>query len=306
MKFFVDTAEIKEIADLLPTGLIDGVTTNPSLIMKSGRNFREVVAEICALVPGPVSAEVTAMESAKMIEEGKSLAKIAGNVVVKLPLTLEGLIALQVHSFDPNKHPQKKANVEVRWRDIRVRDLGRHVWRPIWDGKTLDGWTKQGGGVWSVEDAAIVARNRKDEPVHGHLFFDEKLGDFTVRLKYKALAGNSGFYFRTEKRDGNVGIAGFQAEIDALNDAGGLYETNGRGWVSQPDPAAVKKYFKPGEWNEMTVSARGRRVVIHVNGQRSAEVKDDPGRLEGYLALQLHGGQDVEVHFKAIELLVKE
>jgi transaldolase len=93
MKFFVDTAEIKEIADLLPTGLIDGVTTNPSLIMKSGRNFREVVAEICALVPGPVSAEVTAMESAKMIEEGKSLAKIAGNVVVKLPLTLEGLIA---------------------------------------------------------------------------------------------------------------------------------------------------------------------------------------------------------------------
>jgi transaldolase len=93
MKFFVDTAEIKEIAGLLPTGLIDGVTTNPSLIMKSGRNFREVVAEICALVPGPVSAEVTAMESAKMIEEGKSLAKIAGNVVVKLPLTLEGLIA---------------------------------------------------------------------------------------------------------------------------------------------------------------------------------------------------------------------
>lgn len=93
MKFFVDTAVIEEISELLPTGLIDGVTTNPSLIMKSGRNFREVVAEICALVPGPVSAEVTAVESAKMIEEGRSLAKIAGNVVVKLPLTLEGLIA---------------------------------------------------------------------------------------------------------------------------------------------------------------------------------------------------------------------
>lgn len=93
MKFFVDTAVIEEISELLPTGLIDGVTTNPSLIMKSGRNFREVVAEICALVPGPVSAEVTAMDSVKMIEEGKSLAKIAGNVVVKLPLTLEGLIA---------------------------------------------------------------------------------------------------------------------------------------------------------------------------------------------------------------------
>ena len=93
MKFFLDTAEIKEIRDLMPTGLVDGVTTNPSLVMKSGRNFREVVAEICEIVPGPVSAEVTALEAAKMIEEGKSLAKIAGNVVVKLPLTLDGLIA---------------------------------------------------------------------------------------------------------------------------------------------------------------------------------------------------------------------
>ena len=93
MKFFLDTAEIKEIRDLMPTGLVDGVTTNPSLVMKSGRNFREVVAEICEIVPGPVSAEVTALEAAKMSEEGKSLAKIAGNVVVKLPLTLDGLIA---------------------------------------------------------------------------------------------------------------------------------------------------------------------------------------------------------------------
>ncbi len=93
MKFFVDTAEISEIRDLLPTGLVDGVTTNPSLILKSGRDIREVTAEICALVPGPVSAEVTAMESGAMIAEGKSLAKIAKNVVVKLPLTLDGLIA---------------------------------------------------------------------------------------------------------------------------------------------------------------------------------------------------------------------
>lgn len=93
MKFFVDTAEIAEIKDLLPTGLVDGVTTNPSLIAKSGRDFREVVAEICALTAGPVSAEVTALEAAKMVAEGKSLAKIAENVTVKLPLTLDGLIA---------------------------------------------------------------------------------------------------------------------------------------------------------------------------------------------------------------------
>ncbi len=93
MKFFVDTADIEEIKSLIPSGLVDGVTTNPSLVMKSGRDFREVVAEICDLVDGPVSAEVTALQSDKMIEEGKSLATIAGNVTVKLPLTFDGLIA---------------------------------------------------------------------------------------------------------------------------------------------------------------------------------------------------------------------
>lgn len=93
MKFFVDTANVDEIRELNPTGLVDGVTTNPSLIMKSGRDFREVVAEICSITDGPVSAEVTAVESAQMIVEGKSLASIAENVTVKLPLTIEGLIA---------------------------------------------------------------------------------------------------------------------------------------------------------------------------------------------------------------------
>jgi transaldolase len=93
MKFFVDTAEVDEIRTLIPTGLVDGVTTNPSLVAKSGRDFREMIAEVCALVPGPVSAEVTALETDRMIAEGRSLAKIAGNVVVKLPLTLNGIAA---------------------------------------------------------------------------------------------------------------------------------------------------------------------------------------------------------------------
>ncbi len=93
MKFFVDTANVDEISALIPSGLVDGVTTNPSLVMKSGRDFREVVGEICALVDGPVSAEVTGVESEQMIAEGTSLAKIADNVVVKLPLTWDGLVA---------------------------------------------------------------------------------------------------------------------------------------------------------------------------------------------------------------------
>ena len=93
MKFFVDTADVAEIADLAATGLLDGVTTNPSLVAKAGRDFKTIIKEICAIVPGPVSAEVAALDYEGMIAEGRTLAKIAKNVTVKLPLTWEGLKA---------------------------------------------------------------------------------------------------------------------------------------------------------------------------------------------------------------------
>ncbi|MDA0655599.1 MAG: fructose-6-phosphate aldolase [Proteobacteria bacterium] len=91
MKFFVDTAEIDEIRELADTGLVDGVTTNPSLIYKSGRDFFEVVAEICAAVEGPVSAEVASTDYDTMLAEGQKLAGIAENIAVKVPLTPAGL-----------------------------------------------------------------------------------------------------------------------------------------------------------------------------------------------------------------------
>jgi len=93
MKFFVDTAEVDDIRDLQATGLLDGVTTNPSLIYKSGRDFKQVIAEICEIVSGPVSAEVAATGVDGMIAEGEHLAKIASNVVIKIPLTIDGLKA---------------------------------------------------------------------------------------------------------------------------------------------------------------------------------------------------------------------
>jgi transaldolase len=93
MKFFADTAEVSEIRLLAGLGLLDGVTTNPSLIVKSGRKMHEVIDEICAVTPGPVSAEVVATEAEGMIAEGKLLAAIAPNVVVKVPMTEDGLTA---------------------------------------------------------------------------------------------------------------------------------------------------------------------------------------------------------------------
>lgn len=96
MKFFVDSADIDAIRELNDTGLVDGVTTNPSLIAKSGRDFVQVVTEIAALVDGPVSAEVTATDAPTMIAEGRKLAKIADNIAVKVPLTMDGLKTCKV------------------------------------------------------------------------------------------------------------------------------------------------------------------------------------------------------------------
>ena len=98
MKIFLDTADTAKIKELSSTGLIDGVTTNPSIIAKSGRKFEDVITEICTLVKGPVSAEVISLEAEGMLKEAYELAKIAPNVCIKLPLTIEGLKACKILS----------------------------------------------------------------------------------------------------------------------------------------------------------------------------------------------------------------
>ena len=98
MKFFVDTANIDEIIELSEMGLIDGVTTNPSLIYKSGKDFKEVIKEIAKIISGPISAEVTSLDKVEMINQGIELSKIANNIVIKVPLTKHGLIACRTLS----------------------------------------------------------------------------------------------------------------------------------------------------------------------------------------------------------------
>jgi hypothetical protein len=214
------------------------------------------------------------------------------------PADQTGFIALQVHSFRGEEPAQ------VRWRNIRIKKLGRHVWEPLFDGKSLDGWHVIAGGNWDVHDGVIVGSNIRSDKRQGLLVSDKRYGDFTARLKFKVEKGNSGFYFRVDELEGQGTVQGLQAEIDESKNVGGLYETDGRGWVAKPREKDVAGWFKPQQWNKMTVSAYGRRIVVHVNDQKSVELKNDKGRLQGHLALQLHGEQGVHVLFKDIEILV--
>jgi hypothetical protein len=178
-------------------------------------------------------------------------------------------------------------------------------WQPLFDGKTFKGWHTLPGGTWKVEKGMIVGTSEKSDPRHGLLVTDNIYKDFELRIKYLAVKGNSGLYLsKFLVYQDNPG-EGFQAEIDPLQAAGGLYETSGRGWVVEPDSADVKKWYKPGEWNTMTVSAKGQSVVVHLNSYKTAEIHNDSGRTEGHIALQLHGGQDMLVSFKDIEIKIR-
>lgn len=179
---------------------------------------------------------------------------------------------------------------------------------PLWNGETLEGWEQIGGGAWHIEDGVLVGTNQRSEEEHGILMTQDRYRDFTVRLQFKALQGNSGLYFRVAPVSHPVMVEGMQAEIEAETETdkelniGGLYETLGRGWVKQTQPEEIAPFYRPGEWNEMTVRAEGDDVTVYVNGRETAALTDDEGRREGHIGLQIHGSQDVDVRFRNIEI----
>jgi hypothetical protein len=164
----------------------------------------------------------------------------------------------------------------------------------------LKGWHQLGPGEWTVDDAGVITgKQTKDKKHYGHLVSDNSYRDFKASLEFKCVKGNSGFYFHADPQ--GYEMHGIQAEIDELHNVGGLYESYRRNWVSQPKAEDVAKFFKPQEWNTMTVEATGDHIVVAVNGVVSADVVDPKGRAEGHFALQLHVG-DGEVMFRNIKI----
>ncbi len=210
------------------------------------------------------------------------------------PMDVEGYIALQHHG---------EKGKTYRFRNVRIQDLGRREWVNLFDGKSLDGWHVQPGGKWEIKDGVLAGSSTVSEKSHGLLVSDARYDDFTVRLKFRAILGNSGFYFRIDETDKAAHAEGFQAEIHDGFETGGLYETYGRTWVLRPNQEELKKHYKPGEWSEMVVSAHGENTVVHINGHRTVDLRNDPGRRDGHFALQLHASQDMQVEFKDIQIL---
>ena len=203
-------------------------------------------------------------------------------------MTLSGFIGLQVHGIGN----RTDGPFRVQWRNLRIQELGRHVWEPLFNGRDLTGWSALPGGEWVVKDGAIVGTSPKSEARHGILLSERTFRDFTVRCKFRVVRGDSGLYFRVSRAKGAASVKGFQVEIDETAETGGLYETGGRGWVVKLDAQTVEKIqktgYKPGEWAALTLSVHGSRYVVHLNG------------------IQLHGGQDMHVEYKDIETLVRE
>lgn len=209
-------------------------------------------------------------------------------------MDLTGFIALQVHAFKGDKP------ATVRWRNIRIQDNGRHVWKPLFDGKTMTGWTKQGPGTWTIENGAFHAVSVPNEDKIGFLVHERSFTDATIRVKFKMEPvgnSNSGFFVRSDPTT----HAGYEVEIDELKGTGGLFEVGGRRWVDGPsDNAAMRK----NDWNELVASTHGDRIVFHLNGIKTLDLPNDTqGRKQGNVILQLHNKRATNIWFKDVAVL---
>lgn len=214
------------------------------------------------------------------------------------PLDLSGFLGFQVHSYQGDSPKQ------ARWRNIRIADLGRHAWEPI---GSLEAWEFRGGGEVAIDDGLVSLTADKGEPI-GFLVSDKTYHDATIRLEYRIESGNSGVFFRAvELGASDQRPLGFEVEVDPTRDIGGLQEPGGRGWIEHTPPEIHERLYRSGEWNEMVIHFRGGRIAVFANGYKTAELRGDPGRRSGKLALQVNSRlEDAEASFRNLEILAKQ
>ncbi|MEO6097700.1 MAG: DUF1080 domain-containing protein [Fibrobacteria bacterium] len=179
--------------------------------------------------------------------------------------------------------------------------------KSLFDGSTLKGWRVLGNGAWSVADGAIVGKHSPKDAPFTHLVYDSTVKDFRLGFQFKHVKGNSGCFLRLEERNPppEEGVLGVQTVIEPTlltDNAFGFYETTGRLWIKKWSYSANKSLYKAGQWNTMRITAKGPDVTLEVNGSEIVKLSDPQGRMQGKIAFKMHGGRDVEVHFKDVQL----
>ncbi len=183
---------------------------------------------------------------------------------------------------------------------------GERGWIPLFNGKDLSGWVKNGAEKWVVDDGAILGESTVGK--YGYLTTEKTYSDFVLRLRFKCETdGNSGVFLRSritgESPATGPDIEGMQVEIDPTRHTGGLYESGGRGWVQLPT-AAGERAIKPRDWNELEIAAEGRHYVTRLNGVQIVDWDDPAPRFtSGVIGLQLHTGGGVKIRFKDIYIM---
>jgi Domain of Unknown Function (DUF1080) len=180
-------------------------------------------------------------------------------------------------------------------------------WIPLFNGKDLTGWQKNGTENWTAQDGAMLGESTTGK--YGYLTTVKTYRDFNLRLRFKPLAkGNSGVFIRSRitgiDPEHGPDIEGMQIEVDPSvgKHTGGLYESGGRGWVAQPT-AEGEQALKPDAWNELKISAHGNHIVTWLNGTEIVDYTDPaPKFTDGVIGLQLHTGGGVKMLFKDIEI----
>lgn len=225
----------------------------------------------------------------------------------KLALKVNGLLQNEASDVQvvPGKIALQSEGAAIEFGQVRLTPLDDKQASAAADAAAkpviLKGWHELGDGQWSVDpDGTIHGKQVKASKEYGHLVSDDVYRDFKATLKFKCVQGNSGFYFHAEPK--GYKIHGIQAEIDEKNHVGGIYESYGRQWVvPPPSKEQVAQYFKPQDWNDMTVEAKGDRIIVTVNGHTVTDTVDPKGAKEGHFALQLHVG-DGEVLFRDVKI----
>ena len=174
-------------------------------------------------------------------------------------------------------------------------------WRPLMDGYTFAGWHMVGDGLWTVESGSLVGR-ACNEKLYGLLVSKDTFRDFRLRLRYKSDNGDSGVYIRTDIQPPDE-AHGLQIQVGPIGSGnGGIYESYDRGWLVHPTVDDEKRWVRPGDCNDLEILASGGTVEVRLNGTVTAQLRDDPGRPRGHIALQMHSGTVMDVRFRDIQV----